>query len=107
MADWQSGRSHVGGDPEMAQMSGSFGDEGRKVLQIANQEAHRLDHEYIGTEHLLLGLVKGCSKVDSSVLMDLDVDPGKICLAVENVIVRGPGLVSGGVFPLTPRARRA
>lgn len=87
-------------------MSGSFADEGRKALQIANQEAHRLNHEYIGTEHLLLGLVKGCTKLDSSVLMYLDIDPGKVCLAVENVIDRGPDMVSGSVFPLTPRARR-
>jgi hypothetical protein len=87
-------------------MSGSFADECREALQIANQEAHRLNHEYIGTEHLLLALLEGCSKADTSVLMHLDVDPVEIRSAIDDVIERGPDLVSGGVLPLTPRARR-
>ena len=55
-----------------------FTDRARKVMQLANQEAQRFNHEYIGTEHILLGLVKEGSGVAANVLKNLDVDLRKI-----------------------------
>ena len=51
-----------------------FTDSAREVFQLANQEAQRLNHEYIGTEHLLLGLVKECSGVAATVLKFHKID---------------------------------
>ena len=62
-----------------------FTDRARKVMQLANQEAQRFNHEYIGTEHILLGLVKEGSGVALHVLKNLDVDPRKICVEVEKI----------------------
>src|SRR5713101_7466207 len=59
-----------------------FTDRARKVMQLANQEAQRFNHEYIGTEHILLGLVKEGSGVAANVLKNLDVDLRKIRLEV-------------------------
>ena len=60
-----------------------FTDRARKVMQLANQEAQRFNHEYIGTEHILLGLVKEGSGVAANVLKNLDVDLRKIRIEVE------------------------
>ena len=62
-----------------------FTDRARKVMQLANQEAQRFNHEYIGTEHILLGLVKEGSGVAANVLKNLDVDLRKIRLEVEKL----------------------
>ena len=59
-----------------------FTDRARKVMQLANQEAQRFNHEYIGTEHVLLGLVKEGSGVAANVLKNLDVDLRKIRLDI-------------------------
>jgi len=61
-----------------------FTDRARKVMQLANQEAQRFNHEYIGTEHVLLGLIKEGSGVAANVLKNLDVDLRKIRLEVES-----------------------
>ena len=68
-----------------------FTDRARKVMQLANQEAQRFNHEYIGTEHILLGLVKEGSGVAANVLKNLDVDLRKIRLEVEKIVQSGPG----------------
>ena len=59
-----------------------FTDRARKVMQLANQEAQRFNHEYIGTEHILLGLVKEGSGVAANVLKNLDIDLRKIRLEI-------------------------
>ena len=51
-----------------------FTDRARKIMQLANQEAQRFQHEYIGTEHILLGLIKEGSGVAANVLKNLDID---------------------------------
>ena len=61
----------------------------RKVMQLANQEAQRFHHEYIGTEHILLGLIKEGSGVGVNVLRNLDIDLRKIRLEVERLIQIG------------------
>jgi len=67
-----------------------FTDRARKVMQLANQEAQRFNHEYIGTEHILLGLVKEGSGVAANVLKNLDIDLRKIRLEVEKLVCRLP-----------------
>src|SRR5438477_1825218 len=83
-----------------------FTDRARKVMQLANQEAQRLNHEYIGTEHILLGLVKEGSGVAANVLKNLDVDLRKIRLEVEKLVQSGPDMVTLGKLPQTPRAKK-
>ena len=62
-----------------------FTDRARKVMQLANQEAQRFNHEYVGTEHVLLGLVKEGSGVAANVLKNLDVDLRKIRVEAPNI----------------------
>src|SRR6188472_2639881 len=83
-----------------------FTDRARKVMQLANQEAQRFNHEYIGTEHILLGLVKEGSGVAANVLKNLDVDLRKIRLEVEKIVQAGPDMVTMGRLPQTPRAKK-
>ena len=83
-----------------------FTDRARKVMQLANQEAQRFNHEYIGTEHILLGLVKEGSGVAANVLKNLEVDLRKIRLEVEKLVQSGPEMVTVGKLPQTPRAKK-
>src|SRR5512137_764074 len=83
-----------------------FTDRARKVMALANQEAQRFNHEYIGTEHILLGLVKEGSGVGANVLKNLDVDIKKLRLEVEKLVKSGPDMVSMGKLPQTPRAKK-
>ncbi|MFH1370937.1 MAG: ATP-dependent Clp protease ATP-binding subunit [Planctomycetota bacterium] len=83
-----------------------FTDRARKVMALANQEAQRFNHEYIGTEHILLGLVKEGSGVGATVLKNLDVDVKKVRLEVEKLVKSGPDMVTMGKLPHTPRAKK-
>jgi ATP-dependent Clp protease ATP-binding subunit ClpC len=83
-----------------------FTDRARKVMQLANQEAQRFNHEYIGTEHILLGLVKEGTGVAANVLKNLDIDLRKIRLEVEKIVQAGPDMVTMGKLPQTPRAKK-
>lgn len=83
-----------------------FTDRARKVMQFANQEAQRFSHEYIGTEHVLLGLVKEGSGVAANVLKGLDIDLRKIRLEVEKAVQSGPDIVTMGKLPQTPRTKK-
>jgi len=83
-----------------------FTDRARKVMALANQEAQRFNHEFIGTEHILLGLVKEGSGVGATVLKNLDVDVKKLRLEVEKLVKSGPDMVTMGKLPQTPRAKK-
>src|SRR6266487_933347 len=83
-----------------------FTDRARKVMQLANQEAQRLHHEYIGTEHILLGLVKEGSGVAANVLKNLDVDLHKIRLEIEKLVQPSLEVGMPGKMPQTPRAKK-
>ncbi|MFO0840487.1 MAG: ATP-dependent Clp protease ATP-binding subunit [Phycisphaerae bacterium] len=83
-----------------------FTDRARKVMALANQEAQRFNHDYIGTEHILLGLVKEGSGVGANVLKNLGVDLRKVRLEVEKLVRSGPEMVTMGRLPQTPRAKR-
>src|SRR3954468_24638283 len=83
-----------------------FTDRARKVMQLANQEAQRFNHEYVGTEHVLLGLVKEGSGVAANVLKNLDVDLRRIRSEVEKLIHAEPDMVTMGQLPQTPGAKK-
>ncbi len=83
-----------------------FTDRARKIMRLANQEAQRFNHEYIGTEHILLGLVREGSGVAANVLKNLEVDLRKIRLEVEKLIQSGPNMLTMGKLPWTPAAKR-
>lgn len=83
-----------------------FTDRSRKVMQLANQEAQRFNHEYIGTEHVLLGLIKEGSGVAATVLNNLGIDLRKIRLEVEKIVQSGPDMVNMGKLPQTPRTKK-
>src|SRR6266516_2960244 len=82
-----------------------FTDRARKVLPLAQDEAQRFNHNYIGTEHLLLGLVREGEGVAARVLENMNVELAKVRTAVEFIIGRGDRPVVGEVG-LTPRAKR-
>lgn len=83
-----------------------FTDRARKVIQLATQEAHRLRHGYIGTEHLLLGLVKEGSGVAVNVLINLNVDIRQVRHEIEQIVESGEGATTMGNLPLTSRAKK-
>ena len=87
-------------------MFDKFTDRARKVMVLAREEAKRFNHEYIGTEHILLGLVKEGSGVAANVLQNLDIDLKKIRMEVEKIVQAGPDLVSVGQLPFTPRVKK-
>ena len=82
-----------------------FTERARKVLSLAQEEAQRFQHNYIGTEHLLLGLVREGEGVAAKVLTSLGVDLEKVRKAVEEIIGRGDRVVVGEIG-LTPRAKK-
>jgi hypothetical protein len=83
-----------------------FTERARKVMKLANQEAQRLNHEYIGTEHILLGLVKEGSGVAIQVLANLTIDPQRIVIEIERLIQKGASTTDIGPYPRTPRAKK-
>ncbi len=82
-----------------------FTERARKVLSLAQEEAQRFNHNYIGTEHLLLGLVREGDGVAAKVLSNLNVELNKVRSAVEFIIGRGDRIVLGEIG-LTPRAKK-
>jgi ATP-dependent Clp protease ATP-binding subunit ClpC len=83
-----------------------FTDRARKVMALANQEAQRFGHEWIGTEHILLGIVKEGSGVAANVLKNLDVDIKKLRLEIEKLVKSGADTVTMGKLPQTPKAKK-
>lgn len=75
-------------------------------MTLANQEAHRFSHEHMGTEHILLGLIKEGSGVGAHVLKNLNIDLRKARIEVEKLIKSGPETVTMGKLPQTPRAKQ-
>jgi ATP-dependent Clp protease ATP-binding subunit ClpA len=82
-----------------------FTERARKTLQLAQEEAQRFNHNYVGTEHILLGLVREGDGVAACVLQDLGIDLNKVRASVEFIIGRGDRVVMG-LIGLTPRAKR-
>ncbi|MCL6641618.1 MAG: ATP-dependent Clp protease ATP-binding subunit, partial [Candidatus Rokubacteria bacterium] len=89
----------------MADRFDKFTERARRVLTLAQEEAQRFNHNYIGTEHLLLGLVREGDGVAAKVLANLGVELNKVRSAVEFIIGRGDRAVLGEIG-LTPRAKK-
>src|SRR5687768_11739217 len=83
-----------------------FTDRARKVMQLANQEAHHFNHDYIGPEHILLGLVKEGSGVAANVLKNLGIDLRKIRLKIDKIVQARPDMITMGKLPQTLRAKK-
>src|SRR5579872_2640091 len=92
----------------MTMSNGSFDrftERARKVLTLAQEEAQRFQHNYIGTEHLLLGLVREGDGVAAKVLANLGVKLEEVRTTIEFIIGRGDHIVLGEIG-LTPRAKK-
>ncbi len=83
-----------------------FTDRAKKVMSFARQEAQKFNHEYIGTEHILLGLVQEGSGVAANVLKNMSIDLEKVRHEVEKIVKTGPSMVTMGQLPFTPRAKK-
>jgi ATP-dependent Clp protease ATP-binding subunit ClpC len=87
-------------------MYDKFTDRAKKVLQLALQEAQHFHHDYIGTEHILLGLVKEGSGVAANLLKNLTIDLRKVRREIEKVVKSGPETAAVKEVPLTPRTKK-
>jgi ATP-dependent Clp protease ATP-binding subunit ClpC len=87
-------------------MHDKFTERVRKVIYLAREEAARLQHDYIGTEHLLLGVIREGEGIAATVLNNLGVDLDHIRQAVENMVSASGGTMTIGEIPFTPRAKR-
>ena len=89
----------------MASRFEKFSERARRVLSLAQEEAQRFNHNYIGTEHILLGLVRENEGTAAKVLGGLGIELNKIRSAVEFIIGKGDTAASGEIG-LTPRAKK-
>lgn len=83
-----------------------FTDRARKAMQLANQAAQRMNHEYIGTEHMLLGVLEENGGIATSVLKNLEIDIAAARKRVDELVPAGPDMVTMGKLPQTPRAKK-
>ncbi|TAH34518.1 MAG: ATP-dependent Clp protease ATP-binding subunit [Planctomycetota bacterium] len=83
-----------------------FTERARKVMGFARREAQRLHHEYIGTEHILLGLIQEGQGVAANVLRSMNIDLEKIRREVEKIVKAGPATEPSVQIPFTPRAKK-
>ncbi|MCL4535005.1 MAG: AAA family ATPase, partial [Bacteroidetes bacterium] len=102
---WLERRKELEGATRVPDRFDKFTERARKVLTLAQEEAQRFNHNYIGTEHLLLGLVREGDGVAAKVLGNMGVELNKVRSAVEFIIGRGDRTVSGEIG-LTPRAKK-
>jgi len=87
-------------------MNYNFTDRVRKVLAMAREEAVRLQHDYVGTEHILLGLIREGEGVAAAVLMNLSVDLDQVQERTEEQVRKGKGGATMGELPYTSRAKK-
>ena len=87
-------------------MFNKFTERARKVILLAKQEAKRFNHDYIGTEHILLGLLREGEGVAAAVLQSLGMNLNNIRLEVEKLVQIGPTTVVTGDLPFTPKAKK-
>src|SRR5438552_6792174 len=85
----------------------NFSDRVRKVLQIAREEAARLHHEFVGTEHILLGIIREGEGVAAAVLTNLNVDLEEMKQNIEAIVKKGKAAAAAGPdLPYTSRAKK-
>jgi len=88
-------------------MFNRFTERARKVIILAKEEARRFNHDYIGTEHILLGLIREGEGVAAAVLQKLGLDLETIRIEVEKLVQPGPQTQVLGDIPFTPRSKKA
>jgi ATP-dependent Clp protease ATP-binding subunit ClpC len=88
-------------------MFNRFTERARKVLVLAKEEARRFNHDYIGTEHILLGIIREAEGVACAVLQNLNLDLEQLRMEVEKLISPGSLSTVTGDIPFTPRAKKA
>jgi ATP-dependent Clp protease ATP-binding subunit ClpC len=88
-------------------MFNRFTERARKVIILAKEEARRFNHDYIGTEHILLGLIREGEGVAAAVLQKMGVSLENIRLEIEKLVQPGPSTQIIGDIPFTPRAKKA
>jgi ATP-dependent Clp protease ATP-binding subunit ClpC len=88
-------------------MFNRFTERARKVIVLAKEEARRFNHDYIGTEHILLGLIREGEGVAAAVLQKLGLNLENIRLEIEKLVQPGPATQILGDIPFTPRAKKA
>jgi ATP-dependent Clp protease ATP-binding subunit ClpC len=88
-------------------MFNRFTERARKVIILAKEEARRFNHDYIGTEHILLGLIREGEGVAAAVLQKMGMNLQNIRLEIEKLVQPGPSTQILGDIPFTPRAKKA
>jgi ATP-dependent Clp protease ATP-binding subunit ClpC len=86
-------------------MQDKFTDRVRRVMFLAREEAARLHHDYIGTEHLLLGIIREGEGLAATILTNLSLDLDMVRRTIENMVPASSGAVTMGEIPFTPRAK--
>src|SRR3989338_3279908 len=87
-------------------MFNKFTERARKVILLAKEEAKRFNHDYIGTEHILLGLIREGEGVAAAVMQKLGLSSEKIRIEVEKLVQLGPSTIVSGDIPFTPKAKK-
>ena len=85
---------------------GSFSPNAQRAIQLARQEASRFNHQYVGTEHLLLGVLALGEGVAVSVLQHMNISTESVRYEIEKMVEGGPALKTAGEPPFTPRSRK-
>jgi ATP-dependent Clp protease ATP-binding subunit ClpC len=98
-------KEYVGLGPEGADMFERFTDRARRVVVLAQEEARMLNHNYIGTEHILLGLIHEGEGVAAKALESLNISLEAVRQQVEEIIGQGQAAPTGHI-PFTPRAKK-
>ncbi len=88
-------------------MFNRFTERARKVLVLAKEESRRFNHDYIGTEHILLGLIREGEGVACAVLQNIGMDLGRLRAEIEKLMSPGSTASVLGDIPFTPRAKKA
>jgi ATP-dependent Clp protease ATP-binding subunit ClpA len=92
--------------PKMQGSYGTFTGDARKAMQLANEEAQRLKHEYIGTEHILLGIIRQGSGIGVAILKKLGIKPEDVRQQIERIVQFGVGEFSAARLRQTPKAKK-
>jgi len=87
-------------------MGSRFTDRAQRVILIAQEEAKRLAHDYVGTEHILLGLITLGEGVASTVFKNLGIDSRKVRMEIEKIVGPGDNALVLGEIPFTPQAKK-
>lgn len=87
-------------------MFNRFTERAKKVIFLAREEARKLDHDYLGTEHILLGLIREGEGIGAAALQNLAIDLAQVRVEVEKAVGKGGGALFLGQIPFTPRAKK-